>query len=100
MKHVYCILAYNDQAKLITSPVETVEGVCTWNKTFNGVNLSEEPSVLRVKVYNKQRNEIRDFFVGEGEVVMESADLMRLGVSDREGEVIGYMLMHVRGSNQ
>jgi hypothetical protein len=94
---VYCIVTYDGgRCKLITAPAACIEGGCSWNRQFPVVGAAREAALLGVKVYNKQRDSIRDLFIGDFEVLLTSADLLRLPIFDRKGGQAGELLVHVQ----
>ena len=50
---------------------------------------------MKLKVYNKKYNSIRDQFLGDVEVLITTADLLRLPVFDKKGEEIGKLVVNL-----
>ena len=55
---------YGQNQKMVTTPVPSLDGTVTWNKSFPNISISQSPSTLKIKLYNKQRNQILDLFLG------------------------------------
>ena len=91
---VYCIIAYHPRQKLITKPVGCVEGVCEWNQEFEGVEVLPQPSDMKVKVYNKRYHSFRDELLGDMEVLITTADLLKLPLYHKSN-FVGHLLMQL-----
>lgn len=56
---IYCIISYN-RKKFITFTRPFQEGGCSWGQRFDPTSIAPEPSDMKVKVYNKRYNSVRD----------------------------------------
>jgi hypothetical protein len=93
---IYCIINYNsgkDKLKTICKGCE--EGVCNWNQEFEPINISESPSDMKIKIYNKKYKSVRDDFLGDLEVLITTADLLKLPLYNKKG-ILGNLLMHLQ----
>ena len=86
------IASYNNQ-KMVTSPVPCKDGKATWNKQFTNIPLSNFPSKLKLKLYNKQRTQILDLFLGETEVEVTCGDVLKLPLRCRKGFEMGELIL-------
>lgn len=50
---------------------------------------------MKIKVYNKKYTSIRDDFLGDLEVLITSADLLKLPLYNKSG-ILGNLLMHLQ----
>ncbi len=48
---------------------------------------------MKLKIYNKKYSSVRDEFLGDIEVLITTADMIRLPVFDKKGEEIGQLLI-------
>ena len=66
MQNVYCIISYNNgKTKLSTQTRPSAGLKYVWEQEFAPVELSAEPSDMKLKVYNKRYKSIRDEFLGD-----------------------------------
>jgi hypothetical protein len=48
-------------------------------------DISPDPSEMKIKVYNKNKKAIRDELIGELEVLITTADTLRLPLYNKKG---------------
>ena len=64
LEHIYAIATYEKNKKMVTTPAPSLDGIVTWNKSFPNLSISLSPATLKIKLYNKQRSQILDLFLG------------------------------------
>lgn len=50
---------------------------------------------MKIKVYNKKYQSIRDEYIGEVEVLITTADLLKLPIYNKKGEYMGEILIQL-----
>ena len=50
---------------------------------------------MRIKVYNKKYQSIRDEYVGEVEVLITTADLLKLPIFGKRGQQLGEIILQL-----
>jgi hypothetical protein len=93
---VYCLINYNSGNAKLKSMTKKCEGdTCVWNEDFDPIVISEDPSDMKVKIYNKKYNTFRDEFLGDLEVLITTADRLKLPLYSKKGDFLGELLIHL-----
>ena len=74
VKELYSVLEYNSKENHIfrTFLTEGKGGIATFNDTTSQFKLAQNPSMVKVKLYQKIFNRFEDELLGEGEVTVDT----------------------------
>ena len=96
LNDVYCILNYNYGKTKLSTQTRSSGGLSyVWQQEFAPVDISAEPSDMKLKIYNKRYKSIRDQYMGDIEVLITTADRLKLPVFDKQGAELGSLTIQL-----
>lgn len=94
-KNVYCVISYNESLLVRSHLADCQQDTCRWNESFDAIDATPEPALMRLKLYDKTFNSVRDDFIGEVEFIVDVADLLKLPIYNQYSDLIGQIMLHL-----